>query len=81
MALDATNLFKAANAGANGIHFYHSTDAIATVIGADYFLTVSDRLRVNDVILVVGATGGTRTMDVIVVATCTTSGVTTINGT
>jgi hypothetical protein len=81
MALDATNLFKAANAGANGIHFYHSTDAIATIVAADYFLGVYDRLRVNDVLLVVGATGSTRTIDAVVVATVSSAGVTTINGT
>jgi hypothetical protein len=81
MALDATNLFKVANGGANGIHFYHSTDAIATIIAADYFLGVYDRLKANDVILVVGATGGTRTVDAIVVATVSSTAVTTINGT
>tara|TARA_R110000744_G_scaffold17267_1_gene46937 strand:- start:242 stop:487 length:246 start_codon:yes stop_codon:yes gene_type:complete len=81
MALDATNLFKAANAGANSISFYHSTDAIATIVGANYFLGVYDRLRVNDVLLVVGATGGTRTIDAVVVVTVSSTGVTTINGT
>ncbi|MCH9838656.1 hypothetical protein K0U83_23535 [bacterium] len=81
MALDATNLFKIANGGANGVHLYHSTDAVATIDDADYFLDVYDRLKVSDVILVVGATGGTRTIDVFVIQTCTSAGVTVVNGT
>lgn len=81
MALDATNLFKIANGGANGVHLYHSIDPATDIDDADYFLGVYDRLKVSDVILVVGATGGTRTVDVFVVQTCSSAGVTVVNGT
>lgn len=47
--------------GGNGprLWAYNSTDAIATVIAADYFLPVIDQLQINDVLMVVSSTGGT----------------------
>ena len=81
MALDATNFFKTGGGGSNAVHFYKSTDAIGTIDDADYFLNVYDRLAVNDVIIAVGSTGGTRTVDVLVVVTASAAGVTTILGT
>lgn len=38
---------------------YSTTDAIATVIAADYFLEAINELQVNDVIIAVTSTGGT----------------------
>lgn len=38
---------------------YNTTDAVATVIAADYFLPAINELQVNDVILMVTSTGGT----------------------
>ena len=38
---------------------YSTTDTIATVIAADYFLDAEDDLNVNDVIIVASSTGGT----------------------
>jgi hypothetical protein len=81
MAATATDFYKVGGGGANGIHFFNSTDAIGTIDDADYFLTVYDRLAVNDVIIAVGSTGGTRTVDVLVVVTASSTGVTTILGT
>jgi len=81
MAYTATTLFKVG--GANpGLWIYHSTDAIATIIASGYFNTSTNSLKQNDVILAVGATGGTRTVDAIVVSSATEAAVvTTINGT
>ena len=80
MAFAIADLKKVAG-GAVGIWHYSSTDAIGTIVGADYFLSATNELKVNDLILCVGATGGTRTADLVVVATNTGTAVTTINGT
>ena len=81
MAYDATNLFKVG--GANpGLWIYHSTDAISTIVGTNYFGDSTNSLKQNDVVLAVGKTGGTRTMDVLVISSATgAASVTTINGT
>lgn len=71
-----------ATGGDQQLYIYNSADAISSIIASGYFNTVTDRLKQNDIILVVGATGGTRTMDAIVVASATAAAtVTTINGT
>jgi hypothetical protein len=70
MALDATKLSKIGG-GLQQLFLYNSADAIATVIGSGYFNSVTNQLKQNDVILVVGATGGTRTMDSICVTSAT----------
>ena len=80
MAFAIADLKKVAG-GSVGIWHYSSTDAISTIIGTDYFLAATTELKVNDLILCVGATGGTRTADLVVVATNTGSALTTINGT
>lgn len=81
MALDATKL-KTMVAGANQLHHYNTTDAIATVVASGYFNDVTDRLKQWDTIQVVGATGGTPTVDLVVVTSTTgASTVTTTNGT
>ena len=81
MAYDATNLFKVG--GANpGLWIYHSTDAISTIVGTNYYGDSTNSLKQNDVVLAVGATGGTRTIDVLVISSATgAASVTTINGT
>ena len=62
--------------------FYDSADAIGTIIGSGYFNTATAELKQNDVIIAVGSTGGTRTVDMIVVSSATgATTVTTINGT
>jgi hypothetical protein len=81
MAYTASNLKKIAG-GSNSVFLYDSTDAIATIIGSGYFNSATAELKQNDVIIAVGSTGGTRTVDMIVVSSATGAAtVTTINGT
>jgi len=61
MAYSASNLKKIAG-GATGIFYYDSTDAIGTIDDADYFLGATNELKVGDIIIAVGSTGGTRTV-------------------
>jgi|TARA_Y100000590_G_scaffold470386_1_gene664387 hypothetical protein len=80
MAFVAADLKKVAG-GAVGLWYYSSTDAIGTIDDADYFLGATNELKVSDVIIAVGATGGTRTVDMLVVQTNTGSALTTVLGT
>lgn len=75
MALTASALQKVAGADQQ-LWLYNSADAIATVTGSGYFNDVTNNLKQNDIILVVGSTGGTRTIDVVVVTSAT--GATTV---
>jgi len=82
MALDATNLKKIAGAGDMNVFLYKSTDAISTIVGSGYFNNSTGDLKQFDVILCVGATGGTATVDVVIVSSATAATtVTTTNGT
>lgn len=65
----------------NRLLIYDTADAIATVIAADYFLNYYEFLAPGDIIIVVGSNGGTRTVDVLVVQTAGSGGVTVVNGT
>ena len=47
------------NTNAPATWAYSTTDAIATVITVDYFLSAHREVRVNDMILIVSSTGGT----------------------
>ena len=70
MAYTATSLFKVG--GANpGLWIYKTADAIGTVVGSNYFNDATNELKEHDVIIVVGATGGTETVDVLVVTSAT----------
>jgi len=80
MAYTSSDLKKIAG-GSNGVFLYHSTDAIGTIDDADYFLGATNELKVGDVIIAVGSTGGTRTVDMLVVQTNTGSALTTVLGT
>ncbi len=81
MALIAADLVKVAG-GARQVWHYTSADAVGTVAGSGYFNDVTANLRQWDTILVVGSTGGTATVDVLVVTSATAaSTVTTTNGT
>ena len=53
--------FKTGDSTGNApaIHTYTTADAMTVVRAADYFLDIIDILSVNDVILVVSASGGT----------------------
>lgn len=81
MALVATD-FATVFAGVQQVHIYKSADTITTVIASGYFNSITNRLKQHDVILVVGSTGGTATVDVILVSSATGAAtVTTANGT
>ena len=70
MALDRTKLYKVG--GANpAMWIYHSTDAIGTIDDSGYFNDVTNELKQWDVIVCIGATGGTATVDLAVVKTAT----------
>lgn len=60
MAFSIDGLYQIGPGGnAPRLWSYTTTDAIATVIAADYFLDVIGQLQVNDVLMVVSSTGGT----------------------
>ena len=66
MAYTASTLFKVG--GANpGLWIYKSADAVGTVAGSGYFNSATNELKEHDVIIVVGATGGSETVDLLVV--------------
>lgn len=80
MAYAAAGL-QSANVGVFQEHVYHTADNIATTIGSDYFLSDYRKFNVGDTIRCVCSTGGTRTVDLVVVQTCTSAGMTVVNGT
>ena len=81
MAYSASNLRKVAG-GAMSVFLDDSADAIGTIVASGYFNSATNELKQNDVIIAVGSTGGTRTVDMLVVSSATGAAtVTTINGT
>ena len=58
-----------------------SASSIVPIDDADYFLGATNELKVGDIIIAVGSTGGTRTVDMLVVQTNTGSALTTVLGT
>ena len=82
MALTATALKRIGGAGDSNLFMYQSADAVGTIAGSGYFNDVTDDLKQFDVIIAVGATGGTATVDVLIVSSATGAAtVTTTNGT
>ena len=82
MALDATKLKKIAGAGDQNLFVYQSTDAVGTIVGSGYFNSVTADLKQYDIILCVGSTGGTQTVDFVVIKSATGAAtVTSTNGT
>ena len=72
MAFDKTGLttYGAAKPGdAPGLYGYSTADTIATVNTSGYFDSISDTLRVGDVILVRSSTGGTQVLSWVYVLT------------
>jgi hypothetical protein len=78
MAFTATTLQKVAGADQQ-LWLYYSADTAATATASGYFTTVTDNLKQNDVIIMVGVTGGSRTVDVLTVTSAT--GATTVTTT
>jgi len=82
MAYAAADLQTISGGTEQRLHVYNSADAIATVAASGYFNNATDNLNQFDLILVVGSTGGTATVDMLVVTSATGAGtVTTTNGT
>ena len=81
MAYSASALLKVAG-GATGIFYYKSTDALSTVVASGYFNDATNELKEHDIIFVVASTGGTETVDMVVVTSAPgASTVTVANGT
>ena len=59
MAYEASNLTRLAGASGVSLWHYTTTDAFSVVRAEDYFENAADMLNINDVILVVSASGGT----------------------
>lgn len=82
MALTAANLKLVAGGGTGNVFHYNTEDAPATVAGSGYFNSVTANLKQYDIILVAGTTGGTVTIDMLVVTSASGAAtVTTTNGT
>lgn len=80
-AFDSSNMNRM-QAGSVTLWLYKSTDTLATIIASGYFSDHVDELRENDIILVVGSSGGTQTVDMLVVTSAdNASPVTVTNGT
>lgn len=80
-AFDATNMNRI-QGGTVTLHLYKSTDALATIIASGYFNAYTNLIRENDIIIIVGSSGGTQTVDVLVVSSADNAAtVTVINGT
>ena len=81
MAYAAADLHKVGG-GVKSIYLYESTDAIGTIVGSGYFNDATNILNQDDVIIAVGVTGGTRTVDVCVVTSASRAATVTVtNGT
>ena len=82
MALTSSALKKIAGAGDQNLFVYNSSDAVITIAGSGYFNDVTNDLKQFDIIFAVGATGGTATVDMLIVTSATgATTVTTTNGT
>ena len=81
MAYAAADLHKIGG-GVKSLYMYESTDAIGTIVGSGYFNDATNILNQDDCIIAVGATGGTRTVDLVVVTSASRAAtVPTTNGT
>lgn len=69
-----------ANSDSGTMWMYKSTDAIATVIAADYFLPAILELKLNDVIFVISSAGGTPAITITYVNSNTGSAIDVVNG-
>ena len=80
-AFSATNMNRI-HSGTVTLWMYKSTDTIATITGSGYFNDHVNQLRENDCIIAVGSSGGTQTVDLLVVTSAdNATPVTVTNGT
>jgi len=69
-----------ANSDAGSMWMYSSTDAIATIVAADYFLDAINEINLNDLIVVASSTGGTPAMTFTYVNSNTGSAIDVVDG-
>lgn len=70
MALVKAKLERIAG-GLKRVFHYDSPDALATISASGYFNLATKELKQFDVIIVVGSTGGTATLDFLIVTSAT----------
>lgn len=80
MALSAAN-FLTLVGGANALHYYKTTDDTSDVDASGYFNDITHRLKQFDVIIIVGLTGGSTTVDLAVVTSATGAATVTVSTT
>ena len=81
MALSSSDLHKVGG-GNKQLFLYESADAVGTIAGSGYFNDETNQLNQDDLLIAVGAPGGTRTVDVLVVTSASGAAtVTCTNGT
>lgn len=69
-----------ANSDAGTMWMYSTTDAIATVIAANYFLNAINEIKLNDVIWAITSTGGTPAITITYVNSNTGSAIDVVDG-
>jgi len=80
-AFSAANMNRV-HSGTVTLWVYKSTDTLATIVTSGYFNSHYQMIRENDIILCVGTSGGTQTVDVLVVSSAdNATTVTVTNGT
>jgi len=82
ISLSALVPLGTANSNAPRVWSYKSADSHATMVASGYFNTAVDYgIGVNDIVLAIGATGGTETFSTIVVDAISAAGVVTTKST
>jgi len=82
MAFDRTlNKFERMAGGNHQLFYYITTEAIATVAGSGYFNLATGEIRQGDIIMVIGTSGGTATIDFLFVTSLTGAATVTTSGT
>jgi hypothetical protein len=82
MAFDrTTNKFERMAGGNHQLFFYVTPDTIATASASGYFNLATGELRQLDIIIVIGTSGGTPTIDLLFVTSATGAATVTTSGT
>lgn len=78
MAVGTSDLpnFHTLITGSPSVHYYKTSDVRTDADASGYYNLVTERLREHDLILLVASTGGTETVDILIVTSAT--GATTV---
>ena len=80
MALNADK-FRTMHGGGKQLHYYSSTDVIATIVASGYFNLITNRLHQGDAIHVASGANEVAALDTLVVSSATGAAVvTTVTG-